>query len=258
MVFMYCDSRYIEQDLIRELGRRRIWTVLMGLDDQHKFLRRSESGMTVGQAEVAPVVDLYWTSWKLGADLVVAHGGRPWCAPEAADPAFHFPTGGARDLETVFIGGNYGIRGRLVRYLLSRGFEVTAFGRGWPNGFLSFEQTVKTYSRAKVVLGVGNVGEMSGVFHMKGRDFEVPMCGAVYLTSYNPDLADAFEIGREVLCYSSFQNCSEVLRWILSHPDQQRDLRQRALARATKHHTWQKRLSDLIRVIRGMADGAIS
>lgn len=249
LAYMYCDSSYLSPALLRELSKRGIWTVLMGLDDQHKFLRREEWGLTVGQVEVAPLVDVYWTTWKLGADLHAAHGGRPWCAPEGADPVFHHPTGDHRDLDAVFVGANYGVRGRLVRFLRSAGLRVSSFGRGWPAGFLSFEETVRTFNRAKVVLGVGNVGEMGGVFHMKGRDFEVPMCGAVYLTSFNPDLADSFEVGREILCYSSLQNCAEVLRWILSHPDKQEEIRVRALRRSLCDHTWERRLTDLFHLI---------
>ena len=65
-------------------------------------------------------------------------------------------------------------------------------------------------------LGVGGVGHLDEVQHLKGRDFEVPMCGAVYLTTYNPELCDWYQVGEEILCYGSFQNCAEILINLLS------------------------------------------
>jgi hypothetical protein len=256
-VYFYASGEYIADELLEELARRGIWSIIMSLDDKHQF--SSPLDPQTGEAHqlrVARLCDLYWSTWKTGAEIVSRKGGTPWYAPEAADPAFHHPVDVERDLDVVFVGQAYGARAELVRYLRRRGFSVEAFGAGWPGGYVSFETTVELFSRAKVVLGVGGVGHMSGVKHLKGRDFEVPMCGALYLTSFNPELADHFEVGREILCYASPEECADLLHWVLRHPEQAQRVREAALARSLRDHTWAVRLQALFSNLAALGERA--
>ncbi|MBX7234905.1 MAG: glycosyltransferase [Caldilineales bacterium] len=239
LAFFYAAGTYIADELLVELAHRGIWTIVMSLDDKQQFAKGAD------QLRVAAHCDLYWTVWKTGTQIVLDLGGTPWYAPEAADPAFYHPMGVVRDFDIVFIGQSYGLRADLVRYLRRRGFNVVTFGSGWPNGFVSFEDVVEIYSRAHIVLGVGGVGQMAGVRHLKGRDFEAPMCGALYLTSYNPELADHFRIGEEILCYSSSEECADIIHWVQRHPEEAERIRQAALQRSTADHTWEIRLQHM-------------
>ena len=250
LAFFYAAGAYIADELLDDLHRRGIWTVVMSLDDKQQFYQSSD------QMRVAARCDLYWTVWKTGAQIILGLNGNPWYAPEAADPAFYHPVDVPRDLEVVFVGQSYGQRAGLVRYLRRRGFSVEAFGAGWPNGPLSFEDVVEVYSRAQIVLGAGGVGHMTGVKHLKGRDFEVPMCGALYLTSYNPELADHFRIGEEILCYSSFEECADLAHWVLRCSDEANEIRQAALRRSLADHTWERRLQQLFSLWSPLVAGA--
>lgn len=249
LVFLYCDSSFVDPEAIKNLSSRGIWTILMGLDDKHKFCERREFGMRVGQSLIAPLVDLYWTTWKAGLPLFWKIGARPVYLAEGADPEYHKPIECLKDIDVLFLGQCYGNRPQLIGYLRQQGFDVQTYGKGWPNGHTTFEKSVELISRAKVVLGIGDVGYVQGIQHLKGRDFEVPMCGAVYLTSYNPELADWYDIGRDILCYSSPQNCGELLLWILNDPEEQEKIRHAALARSRREHTWEKRISELFKLI---------
>lgn len=252
LAFFYVDTGGLLPFLFHELGKRRIWSVVMGLDDKHQFIaRRRHGGVRIGQELITSDVDVYWTTWRAGADVIGGRGGRPWYAPEAADPAFHHPVRVERDLDVVFVGQRYGRRGDLVEYLRGRGLRVACFGRGWETGHVDFEETVQLFSRAKVVLGMGDTGAMTGLQALKGRDFEAPMSGAVYLTSFNPELADFFHIGREILCWSSFENCLETLVWLLPRAQEQERIREAARARALRDHTWEARLIQMFELIRG-------
>jgi len=241
-VFFYVAGFYISNWLLKELAKRGIWTVIMSLDDKHQFNFNGKKGVS-DQLRVASLCDLYWTTWKIGTHIVLSVGGTPWYAPEAADPNYHYPLDIEKDIDVLFIGQSYGLRADLIKYLLKRDINLTVFGAGWPNGFASFEETIRLYNRAKIVLGIGGVGHTYEVKHLKGRDFEVPMCGALYLTSYNHELADFFEIGREILCYSSFEECFETIQWILRRPDEAQQIRESAIKRALKDHTWERRLN---------------
>ena len=94
------------------------------------------------------------------------------------------------------------------------------------------------------------------VYHLKGRDFEVPMCGAAYLTSYHPQLCDWFRIGEEILCYSSPQNCAELLLTVLGDDKRLASVRSAARARSLQDHTWETRFTRLFEMIRNIQDGS--
>jgi spore maturation protein CgeB len=245
-VFFYASANHIASALVTELQRRGIWTLVMGLDDKHQFLPPPDAPAQLSrQLALAVHCDLYWTTWPAAARIVAARGGNPWYAGEGAHPDYYRPVDVPRDIDAVFIGAAYGARGDLVRYLRRRGLDVQAFGSGWPGGFVSFDEMVALYSRARVVLGFGGVGHTADIMHLKGRDFEVPMCGAVYLTTYNPELAHHFDIGREILCYRSPQECAELLRAVLADPDGAARMRAAVLDRCRRDHTWRARLEQI-------------
>jgi hypothetical protein len=252
LVFIYCDSCFIDPQLILWLRGRNVWTVMMALDDQHKFVPRREYGMRIGQALVAPLVDVYWTTWRVAAAAVHAAGGTAVVAAPGADPHFHKPLAGERDIDVLFLGARYGAREGLVTFLRTHHINVQAFGRGWENGFVTFDESVALISRSRVVLGVGTVGHSDAVFHLKGRDFEVPMCGAAYVTSYHPELCNWFHVGTEILCYSSPLNCAELLASLLHDDERLEIIRTAVLARSLRDHTWEARFRSLFEKVRSL------
>jgi len=256
IVFIYADASFLSSEMLEGLSTRKIWTVLMGLDDKHRLEFCPGMGMFSGQALVAPLVDIYWTTWKMAIPYLWKIGARPIYLAEGADPAFHRKLPMKRDIDILFLGSCYGVRKSLIEYLEKRGLNVSAYGSGWSNGYVNFEKSIELINRSKVVLGIGGVGHMSSVQHLKGRDFEVPMCGALYLTSYNPELTDWYDIGREILCYSSPQNCAEILGIILRDESLQESIRRAALARAQKDHTWEGRILSIFHLLGGDFDCA--
>ena len=248
LAFFYAGGADLEVSLLNTLRERGVWTVLMGLDDKQQITRTQ--GPEARQTEVARAVDVYWTTWRAGADWLLWNGATPWYAPEAADPAFFHPVPGVeRDLDVLWMGRLYGPRAPLVRFLQEQGVRVAVHGPGSPGGPVSFEEMLRLFSRAKVVLGMGGVGQTDAVKHLKGRDFEAPMCGALYLTSFNPELTDHFQVGKEILCYASPVECLDVLRWILRRPEDAQRIRDAALARSRACHTWDARFLRLTQLM---------
>ncbi len=94
----------------------------------------------------------------------------------------------------------------LVNYLKKNGINVKCFGSGWEAGSLPSDEMIKIYSQTRVNLGFGYVGFSSDQC-LKGRDFEVPSCGAVYLTSYNENLPRVYKIREEIETYLDFKDC---------------------------------------------------
>jgi hypothetical protein len=238
------SGRHISDGLLDELHRRGIWTVIVSVDDKHQLMGPNDEQGCSHQRRVAAKADLYWSNWPLAYRYVNSLGGNAWFAPPAADPERYHPVRCAKDLDVVFVGARYGVRGKIIQ-LLQRYFRVAAFGHGWPAGPVSFEESVRLFSRAHVVLGIGGVGPTLAVQTLKGRDFEVPMCGAAYLTSANSELADHFCIGREIVCYSSAEDCIERLAALISDPEGCEAIGLAARQRCIQEHTWEHRVISL-------------
>jgi hypothetical protein len=247
VAFFYAGAADLDVALIDQLHQRGIWTVLLGLDDKSQLSEPPNSDVQGRQPLVAKAVDLYWTTWRTGADLLWAQGARPWYAAPGADPGFFQPVSvPARDIDVLWLGRLYGPRLALVRFLSAHGIRVESYGPGTPHGPVPFEEMLRLYSRAKVVLGMGGVGQTDQFKHLKGRDFEVPMAGAAYLTSFNPELVDHFGVGREILCYASLPECLDVLSWILPREARLTELREAARARCLREHTWESRFRHIL------------
>ena len=252
-VFFYADSSNLSRELMEGLAGRGIWTVLMGLDDRHTFLAHPRGDIMVGVETIAPYVDLYWTSWRTATLLHYSIGSRAWLGAAAADPAFFHPLPVERDIDVLFLGQAYGIRHEVIAYLRRRGIPIESRGHGFDGqvGYIPFEQTIELLSRARVVLGISNVSLMHDVTIPKGRDFEVPMCGACYVTQYVDELGDYFDIGRDIVCYGGQLNAAELVAGLLRDEARCARLRENALRRSRARNTWEARLAEMYTVLRG-------
>jgi spore maturation protein CgeB len=242
------------------LERRGVWSIIMSADDQHQFIGPLDRTGEAHQLRVARQADLYWTGWRLGARLVDSIGGNAWFAPHAADPERYRPISCEKSLDVVFVGGCNRVRLDIVSGL-SRYFNVSAFGRGWPAGSVSFDETIQLFSRSRVVLGIGGIGHSFAIQMIKGRDFEVAMCGATYVTSAYSEVAECFDVGREIACYLSLEDCVEVVAKLLDDSELRTSMGHAARARSVRDHTWDRRVRSLFDLFgaasdRGMADDA--
>jgi spore maturation protein CgeB len=249
LCFFYADSSNIGRELLTTLHDRGIWTVLMGLDDRHTFTRFRRGDLDVGVETVAPFVDLYWTSWRAGILLHRSIGSRAWLGGAAADPKFHRPVPTDETIDVLFLGQAYGARRDVVAELRRLGVEVECRGYGWDGGSLSFDDCVRLYSSARIVLGISSVGAMDDVTIMKGRDFEVPMCGACYVTQYTEELSEFFEIGRDIVCYSTPLQAAEMVSTLLSDPARRLDVKRNGLKRSLRGNTWEARLNEMYGIL---------
>src|SRR6185503_12002764 len=99
--------------------------------------------------------------------------------------------------------------------------------------------------RSRLSLGFATAGNshLSGrrLTHLRLREFEAPMSGALYLTEDQPELAEYFAIGSEVLTYTDREDLVDKARYYLAHPEQSECIRRAGLLRARAEHTWQHR-----------------
>jgi spore maturation protein CgeB len=108
---------------------------------------------------------------------------------------------------------------------------------------------VTMFSRSRLSLGFATAGDShrsaQRLTHLRLREFEAPMSGALYLTEHQDELAEYFTPGEEVLTYSDRDDLLDKARYYLAHHEQAERVRRAAFKRARQQHTWQHRFSEL-------------
>jgi hypothetical protein len=108
---------------------------------------------------------------------------------------------------------------------------------------------VRMFSQSRLSLGFATAGDShlstKRLSHLRLREFEAPMSGALYLTEDQPELAEYFTPGAEVLTYSDKFDLLDKARYYLAHQEAAERIRRAGLLRARAEHTWQHRFSQL-------------
>jgi SAM-dependent methyltransferase len=241
LFFGYLSGRLIFPGFIRTISRLGIPSLNICLDDRAKFFGELEPTGYSGMVDIAAAFSLCWTTDKSALEHYAAVNANVVYLPPAANPDIFRPLDLPKTMDVVFVGQNYGQRARIIAQLQKQGIAVQTFGSGWQKGAVPMSEMIRLFSQSRIVLGINLVADSADLISLKGRDFEVPMCGALYLTQANPDLADFFEIGKEIVCYDSLPDLVDKIRYYLSRPQAAEEIRQSALIRSRKEHTWAHR-----------------
>ena len=207
----------------------------------------------------------------------VAMGARPLYCQEAANPATYKPFDLPMDFDVTFVGQAYGDRPACIRHLMDCGVDVRVWGSRWEyhidwpprnplrrlwklfaarddvvrlprrtvGGMLSDQQMIETYSRSKINLGFSTCGEThrdgQRIVQIRLRDFEVPMSGGFYMVEAMEELAEFFEIGREIVCYEGMDDLVDKVKYYLAHETERERIRKAGHERCLRDHTWKRR-----------------
>jgi len=115
---------------------------------------------------------------------------------------------------------------------------------------VSDEELILLYSRSHISLGFLEVHDhhdpsKTVTRHLHLREFEAPMCGALYFTGYTDELAGFYEPDKEVIVYHNEQELVDKVRYYLAHRDQAERVRQAGHRRALAEHTCTARFCKL-------------
>jgi hypothetical protein len=241
----YLTGAQISPAAIEAVAGLGIPTFSFHLDDRRAFYGRKIGGQWSGPAAVCTSYDLNLSNALTSLVKYRVLGANVLFWPEGANADFFRPLALAQKYEVSFCGQHYGVRPLLVDYLRKHGVQVDCFGEGWEHGYVSDRDMVTIFNQSRVNLGFGYVNESTDQC-LKARDFEVPACSAVYLTSYNNNLHRIYCLGDEIETYDNFADCLQKARALLA--DENRCQRMRAAAReAVLHrHTWAARVRQLL------------
>lgn len=207
-------------------------------------------GQDTGQLDIAPEFDLVWTSSRSACDWYLAVGARPIYLPEGFSPRLTPRVSCPKLHDVGFLGACYGLRPDYVQALHQGGLGVAARGYGWPGrNSVELSEMGTFFGQCRVNLGMGGIGYSMNLTTLKGRDFEVPGAGGAYLTTFNPDLADFFQIGKEILCYQSPDEMVELAHRLVRDEAFREEIAESAYQRSMREHRWMHRFETILRII---------
>lgn len=81
------------------------------------------------------------------------------------------------------------------------------------------------------------------------RLYEATGVGTMLLTDRKDNLHEIFEIGREVVAYSSKEEAAELVRHYLYHPEEAAQIARAGQARTLREHTYAQRMQELVPIL---------
>lgn len=180
--------------------------------------------------------------------------------PEACNPDWHRPIGtpGSESF-IVVVGSLYPTRARLLQRLYDAGIPLRLYGRGFPrwyeagplmdlptNRYLAREEKSRVFREARGVLNNLHPAEMNSV---NARLFEATAAEGAVLCESRQSLGGLFDVGNEVLSFSSFEELVQQCRMLLEDDAIGRAIGDRASIRAHADHTYMNRLSAILEML---------
>jgi hypothetical protein len=247
LVLLYLPGSLLSEELFATL--RSNWSCpLVGwnLDDRVSFWNYDAANNHDHYQKWATFFDLNLTNAKLASTWYHQAGAACIYMPAGV----HLPAGMGPPTRAYyqyplsFLGSPKLDRVALVNRLCEVGLPVTVFGRGWPNTAW-VDSTSSVYRASQINLGMGMA--TLNFSTTKNRDFECPGVGACYMTTYNWELPEWWELGREILCYRNVEELIEMVCWYRNRPDECLKIAQAAWHRCAREHTWEIRFRKIFR-----------
>jgi hypothetical protein len=249
VIFTYLSGEQVDSVTLEKLRCLGTPIVNLALNDKETFVGKERCGRAAGARDLCRYFDLCWTSTFDALEKYVVEGATPLYLPEGANPDIHRHYDEEKIYDVSFVGQCYGNRPEVIAKLREAGIRVETFGPGWPRGSVTTEEMVRTWSRSKINLGFGGVLGHKDTYCLKGRDFEVPMSGGLYLTEHHEELLPFYEVGREIVTYTEFDELLEKIRWLLASPEKAEIIRQAGRERALHEHSWEMRFDKVFRML---------
>ncbi len=127
------------------------------------------------------------------------------------------------------------------------------------HGPVNDAEYVALFARSRINLGFLVLGDthrtLRPLRQVRLREFEATMAGGFYLTGHLPELAELYELGREIETYRDRAELVDKCRFYLANDAARERVRASGHARARRDHTWERRFEALFAELarRGLA-----
>ncbi len=150
--------------------------------------------------------------------------------------------------DVTFIGMKHSNRGGIIQSIKNSGVNIQTFGRGWPNGKVSYEELNKIMCESKICLNLSNAS--TGILsQIKGRHFEIPLFGSLQLTDQCDNIQDYFIPDKEIVIYTDKQDMLEKIKYYLEHDQEREEIALAGYNKCTQEHMWENRFKEIFNQI---------
>lgn len=138
--------------------------------------------------------------------------------------------------------------------------EVTIYGNRWQRNFALISSELRQrindkpvwgsdlhrlLADSKIVLNITRADFYGAETGINLRIFEALAAGCFLLTDHTEEIAQLFDIGREIETFRSAGELSSKVRYYLEHPEERLAIARRGHQKFLQHYTWQARTLEL-------------
>ena len=153
-----------------------------------------------------------------------------------------------RPIPVVFCGERQRCRQDRLDALVRAFPEAYCAGRGWPRGFIDWPDMWSAYRRAQIGWNVHN---STGPVNF--RTYELAAYGVLQICDNRSHLGELFELGREVVGFDTIEECIELTRYYLAHPQEQRSIAAAGRKRWEREYTPDRVWDRLVGIVEAYA-----
>jgi len=164
----------------------------------------------------------------------------------AANTKYYHPMPSTKKYDVTFVGQKYRPRGEIIEYLRRNFIPIEAFGKGWGN-YVPFEEIISIFSNSKINLNISASSSDVKIKQIKGRVFEIPMCGGFLLTDYVDKLENYFDIGKEIVCYEDKRDLANKITYYLKNEKEREKIAMNGYHASLERHSWYSRFRDIFK-----------
>lgn len=238
VIVCYQSGRTLTQETLDFFKTLSMPIINEGLDDERKFKsRKGPDGIYRGMKDVCSYFDLSLTTSKSALIKYAVEGGKALYKPYAANPSVYKKLGLPKKYDVVFVGAKYGTRPMYIDYLRQNGITVLTKGDGWEEGNATPDEMIELFNQAKIILGFAGVGINDDIFILKGRDFEAPLTGSLYMTQHHKELEEYFVLGKDIETYKNKEELLEKVIFYINHEKEREMIAQSGFDKCLKHYT---------------------
>ncbi|MEZ3506486.1 MAG: glycosyltransferase [Lachnospiraceae bacterium] len=90
------------------------------------------------------------------------------------------------------------------------------------------------------------------------RIWDVLGCAGFLITNYQAEIPEYFEIGRDLETYESMEELEQKVQYYLTHEDDRIEIAINGYEKASRLHTYEKRVAEMIRVLSSITPASLS
>jgi len=164
----------------------------------------------------------------------------------ASNPKYYHPVPAVEKYDVSFAGQKYGPREKILEYLRENDISVDVFGKGWGN-YVPFDKIISVFSNSKININISASSLDPKIKQIKGRIFEVPMCGGFLLTDYVDGLEEYFDIEKEIVGYEDEEDLLSKIKYYLKNDVEREEIAKNGYRAALERNTWNIRFNHIFK-----------